>query len=165
MASAKNQKAGREQEIARRDTLEGLLGFQLRRAQLRLFQHFEAAMAKLAVTPGQAGVLILIEDNPGISQAALARALDIERATLGETIDKLQDRHWVERRRSASDGRSLALYLSASGRKLMPELHCGIARHEADICSMFSAGEADDFMRLLVKFNRESLAARDKKST
>ena len=133
--------------------LEALLGFQLRRAQLKLFQHFAAAMAELALSPGQAGVLILIENNPGISQAALARALEIERATLGETIAGLQQRDWLERRRSANDARSLALYLSVNGHRRMKKVHLTIRQHEREISRGLTAQEGRELHRLIRKFN------------
>ncbi len=58
------------------DILPQLLGYQLRRAQLRMFTDFASAMAEVQITPGQFGVLVLIEANPGSSQSALARAID-----------------------------------------------------------------------------------------
>ncbi|MFT5132311.1 MAG: DNA-binding MarR family transcriptional regulator [Gammaproteobacteria bacterium] len=136
-----------------RGSLDTLLGFQLRRAQLKLFQHFKSSMADLPITPGQAGVLILIESNPGISQAALARAMDIERATLGETINDLEAHLWVERRKSTNDGRSHALYLSAKGKNIMKKLHPAIDTHEKDISGNLSASECRELLRLLMKFN------------
>ena len=153
MASTIRENGEINGEALERVTLEGLLGFQLRRAQIKLFQHFKASMAELAITPGQAGVLILIESNPGISQAALARALLLERATLGETINNLQDKHWVERRKSPNDARSHALYLSAEGRKNMKKLHPDISRHEQNVSDNLSTKECAELLRLLSKFN------------
>lgn len=68
-------------------SLDDLFGFRLRLAQVKLFQHFRESLAPLQITPGQAGLLILIRDNPGISQSDLARAMQVERATLGQTIE------------------------------------------------------------------------------
>lgn len=155
MRSARKAYTDIDVQELKRDALETLLGFQLRRAQIKIFQHFKTSMADRSVTPGQAGVLILIESNPGISQAALARAMEIERATLGETISSLQDRHWVDRRKSPKDGRSLALYLSAKGRNLMKKLYTVITTHEQDVSKNLSEKECREFMRLLIKFNKD----------
>jgi len=149
--NSKNKKIN-EQALERR-SLQALLGFQLRRAQIKLFQHFKSSISDLCLTPGQAGVLILIENNPGISQAALARALEIERATLGETIDYLQKNTWVERRKSPSDGRSYALHLSSQGKRIMKKLQPSIETHEKNVCGNLSAKERSDLFRLLSKFN------------
>ena len=153
MASEDRNQTGKTEPPLNTKDLEDLLGFQLRRAQIKLFQHFKASMTDLTVTPGQAGVLILIESNAGISQAALARALEIERATLGETITDLEQKHWVERRKSLSDGRSHALYLSKHGEKLMKTLHATINSHEKKVSANLNKNEYREFIRLLVKFN------------
>ena len=148
-----NKTAETEQSLDKK-ALENLLGFQLRRAQIKLFQHFKGSTADISITPGQAGVLILIENNPGISQSALARALNIERATLGETITGLAKKHWVKRRKSPTDGRSHALYLSANGEKLIKNLHTTINLHEKKVSANLNKNEYLEFIRLLVKFNR-----------
>jgi DNA-binding MarR family transcriptional regulator len=153
MASVKKENSEINEEELDRDSLQALLGFQLRRAQIKLFQHFKSSITDLILTPGQAGVLILIESNPGISQAALARALKIERATLGETIDYLQKNLWVERRKSPSDGRSYALHLSAKGKNIMKKLHPAIITHEKEVCSNLNTKEHQELLHLLSKFN------------
>ena len=61
-------------EEAKRGVLDELLGYQIRRAQTRLFAHFQSQLVQLRMTPGQFGLLILIAENPGITQVALARA-------------------------------------------------------------------------------------------
>lgn len=153
---ASDTKKNREinQQKLERSSLEALLGFQLRQAQIKLFQHFKSSMSEPSLTPGQAGVLILIENNPGISQAALARVLEIERATLGETIDYLQKNTWVERRKSPSDGRSHALHLSSKGKSVMKKLHPSIETHEKNVCENLSAKERSELLSLLAKFNK-----------
>ena len=77
-------------EEAKRGVLDELIGYQIRRAQTRLFAHFQSQLEQLRITPGQFGLLILIAENPGITQVALARAVGIERATLGEFIDRFE---------------------------------------------------------------------------
>jgi DNA-binding MarR family transcriptional regulator len=154
MGSANNKNQEINGQEPERGSLEALLGFQLRRAQIKLFQHFKSSMADLAITPSQAGVLILIENNPGISQAALARAMEIERASLGETIDYLQKKRWVERRKSPNDGRSHALYLSSKGEDIMKKLHPAINSHENNVSGNLNAKECRELLRLLMKFNQ-----------
>ena len=77
------------------DILPQLMGYQLRRAQLRMFTDFAGAMGAVQITTGQFGVLVLIEDNPGSTQSALARAIGIERSTMVAVIDTLERRALV----------------------------------------------------------------------
>ena len=43
--------------------LPSLIGYNLRRAQLKVFQNFQSIMAPFDLTPGQFGVLTLIGEN------------------------------------------------------------------------------------------------------
>ena len=134
-------------------TLNGLIGFQIRQAQLQVFNHFRKSVGMAGITPGQAGILILIRNNPAISQAALARAIGVERATLGQIITDMEAKSWVERHPSHSDKRSYALKLSSSGMAFLEQVLEKISTHEQDITAHLSANERRDFLRLLLKFS------------
>lgn len=134
-------------------TLDGLVGFQVRQAQLRVFNHFRKTVGTAGITPGQAGILILIRNNPGISQAALARAIGVERATLGQIITDMEAKAWVARRQSRTDKRSFALTLSASGRSFLEKVLGRIAIHEQAMTAHLGAGDRREFLRLLLKFS------------
>ena len=134
-------------------TLDGLIGFQVRQAQLQVFNHFRKTVGRIGITPGQAGILILIGNNPAISQAALARAIGVERATLGQIITDMETKSWVERHPSHSDKRSNALKLSSSGKAFLEQVLEKIAVHEQDLSAHLSAKERQEFLRLLVKFS------------
>ena len=134
-------------------TLDGLVGFQVRQAQLKVFNHFRKTVGTTGITPGQAGILILIRNNPGISQAALARAIGVERATLGQIITDMEAKAWVVRRQSCTDKRSFALTLSASGRTFLETVLDRIIDHEQAITAHLSTGESREFLRLLLKFS------------
>ena len=60
-----------------RGLLPSLLGYVLRRAQSAVFDDFANTFAKAgeALTPGEFGLLVLVDRNAGLSQMALARAL------------------------------------------------------------------------------------------
>ena len=54
------------------DILPELLGYQLRRAQVRVFNSFLKRLEALDVSPGEFGLLVLVGANPGLNQNALA---------------------------------------------------------------------------------------------
>ncbi len=141
-------------------TLNGLIGFQVRQAQLLIFNHFRKTVGKMGITPGQAGILILIRNNPAISQAALARAIGVERATLGQIITDMEAKSWVERHPSHSDKRSYALTLSPSGMTFLEKILEQIITHEQDVTARLGTKEQRDFLRLLLKFSGMDSAAK-----
>jgi DNA-binding MarR family transcriptional regulator len=129
--------------------LSELIGYHLRRAQAMVFDDFMRSMAEARITPGQFGVLTIIDANPGISQSALARALGIERSTMVAVLDGLEDRHLAERRASRHDRRSYALVLTPEGSALLARLQPLVRQHEARIAEDLDDGEKRTLIELL----------------
>src|ERR1700761_2270526 len=121
--------------------LPDLLGYHLRRAQSAVFQDFAARMDGANVTPGQFGVLALIEANAGLSQTQLAEILGIDRSTLVAVIDKLERQGLVERAARPNDRRSHALRLSRQGQSRFEALARQVKKHESRIARRLSARE------------------------
>ena len=131
--------------------LPSILGYQLRRAQVRIFQDFAASFAGENITPGQMGLLILIRNNTGISQIALARAVGIERSTLGEVVERLVKRKLVSRKPSPNDKRSYALSLSKQGDRFLDQLIEKVRTHESRLTDHLTGAELKELMRILDK--------------
>lgn len=129
--------------------LPGFLGYQLRRAHTRVFARFAEQFEDLNVTPGQVGLILTVEANPGISQAALARALGVERATLGEALERLLAAGILERRPAPEDRRSHAVHLTADGEQFVERLIPRLEQHERDATSGLSDEERHTLTALL----------------
>ena len=129
--------------------LPELIGYNLRRAQDRVFNDFMTSMADHDITPGQFGVLTLIEANTGLNQTQLGNAIGIDRSTVVAVIDRLEDRGLVERAPSPTDRRSYALRLSPDGARLVATLRPLVRRHEARIAADLTADEQETLRRLL----------------
>ncbi len=129
--------------------LPSLIGYHLRKAQLAVFQDFARAAGSAEVTPGQFGVLTVIDRNPGLSQTRLGQTLGIDRSTLVTVIDRLEARGLVERADAPRDRRSYALHLSARGRNLLTELTEAVRAHEQHIARDLAAGERATLIALL----------------
>ena len=136
-----------------RGVLPTLLGYVLRRTQSAVFGDFVATFARAgeALTPGEFGLLVLVERNTGLSQMALARALGIDRSTLVPILDRLQARGLLVRRSSPTDGRTHALGLTANGEKALSRFARLVKAHEKRIASGLSASETQTLIGLLEK--------------
>lgn len=137
------------QDTLDRGLLDELLGYHLRRAQAAVFADFMRTMADDRITPGQFGVLVLIDRNPGLNQSALARVLGIERSTMVAVIDGLEDRELVARRGSVSDRRAKVLSLTGQGQALLAEVKPKVRRHEKRIAADLDTGEVKALIDLL----------------
>jgi DNA-binding MarR family transcriptional regulator len=134
--------------------LPDLLGYQLRRAQLTVFQNFSARLREHKVTPTQFAVLILIGANPGLTQRALSEAVATDQSTLVSLLDRLEARDLVERNRSLHDRRYQVLNLTSEGERQATKLRAVVAEHDNELASAFSADERNQFMEYLQRFNR-----------
>ncbi len=128
--------------------LPGLLGYQLRLAQLAVFRDFERSAGGLGVSPGRFGLLALVEANPGVSQSRLAHAVGLDRSTMVAVLDQLGDRRLVERR-AGPDRRTNGLWLTREGKRLVARLKRRITEHEARIAGRLSAKERATLLELL----------------
>jgi len=136
-----------------RGLLPSLLGYALRRAQSAVFADFSTTFAQAgeALTPGEFGLLVLVERNAGLSQTALARALGIDRSTLVPILDRLQERGLLVRRPSPTDGRTHALALTPVGAKTLAQFSRLVRTHERRIAGRLSSDETRLLISLLEK--------------
>ncbi|HTW84256.1 MAG TPA: MarR family transcriptional regulator [Candidatus Sulfotelmatobacter sp.] len=94
--------------------LDGLLGYHLRRAQLRAFAAFAREVDGLS--PMLFGVLATIEAQPGIGQGEIADALGADRSTMVRLVDQLERRGLVRRESRPDDRRTVIPTLTPDGR-------------------------------------------------
>ena len=99
--------------------LSELLGYSLKRAQLKIFEDFLRCVAPLQLTPAQFSVLLLLDKNPGHNQTEIANTLGILRPNFVAMLDGLESRGLCARMRSTSDRRSHILMLTDKGRTVL----------------------------------------------
>jgi DNA-binding MarR family transcriptional regulator len=133
------------------DELPSYVGYQVRRAQARIFAEFEGALGELDFTPGSFGVLTLIRANPGITQVELAAAFGVDKSTMSPVIVRLEKRGLVRREVLASDRRCHALYLQAAAEPLFLAARATFRALEADVAGRLTKGEQRELSRLLAK--------------
>ena len=112
--------------------LSELLGYSLKRAQLKVFEDFLRCVAPLQLTPAQFSVLLLLDKNPGRNQTEIANTLGILRPNFVAMLDALESRDLCARMRSANDRRSHILVLTDKGRAVLARAKKLVAtKHEA----------------------------------
>ncbi|MGQ4878065.1 MarR family winged helix-turn-helix transcriptional regulator [Billgrantia sp. LNSP4103-1] len=129
--------------------LQSRLGYKLRRAQLVYFDVFFEACAQEGITPGLFSILAIVYHNPGLTQTAVATALDVDRSAMVAAIDKLESMEVVERRKSKNDRRSYALYLTDKGKAFTERLNRKVAAGEERFDSFMEEGEREWLLSLL----------------
>lgn len=156
MAATKTKKSDSDRIEINMGLLPNLIGFNLRCAQLTLFQHFSNSVGREGISAPQFGALLLIEANPDISQSAVAEALRFDRSTLVQIIDRLEGRGLVVRNVSPTDRRSHALRLTDEGVSELEMLKDLALQHEADVTAELSEAEQTQLISLLAKLHGSS---------
>jgi DNA-binding MarR family transcriptional regulator len=131
--------------------LEGLLGYNARRAALAVIGVFLERMAQYDLRPVDFSVLSLITHNPGITSRQLCTSLGILPPNLVGMINALEKRELIARQPHPRDGRAMGLHLTAVGDKLMRDAERTAAELEGDVAARLSANEAKTLIRLLKK--------------
>lgn len=130
---------------------EPVLGLYLHVAYHRVMSSFGRLVGRGEVTPAIIGVIALLAERPGISQAKLARLIGLERATIGTTVARAIAAGLVVRQDAHGDARSYALSLSPRGERMLQALRRRIAAHEAAAGSHLTAAERRALRTLLHK--------------
>lgn len=134
--------------------LTDLLGFQLRRAQISVFQHFSRTVGGVGITPALFGLMMIVSKNEGLSQSRLAHALGIDVSTMVAMIDRIEKKGWMKRQKSNVDRRSHALYLTKAGHKLLDSLSLLVEEHENKFFNDLDLSEKRTLLALLKKITK-----------
>jgi DNA-binding MarR family transcriptional regulator len=136
--------------------LSELLGYSLKRAQLKVFEDFLRCVAPLQLTPAQFSVLLLLDRNPGRNQTEIANTLGILRPNFVAMLDGLESRDLCTRMRSANDRRSHILMLTDKGRAVLARAKKLVAgKHEARLNELLGPANKAALLEMLAKIARD----------
>jgi len=145
-----------EQDALQLGELSDLLGYVLKRAQLKVFEDFLRCVESLQLTPAQFSVLILLEKNPGRNQTEIANTLGILRPNFVAMLDGLESRDLCTRMRSTNDRRSHILVLTDKGRAVLQRAKKLVAsKHEARLNELLGPANRAALLSMLSKISRE----------
>ena len=121
---------------------------------------FDRRVRDIGLTRAQWLVLTRLYRRPGASQTELADMLEIDRASAGRMIDRMQKNGWVERRADSEDRRINRLYLTADARRAHKDMWAVAEATVDDALAPLSAAEREQFTRLAarVKGQLQSMA-------
>ena len=136
--------------------LSELLGYVLKRAQLKVFEDFLRCVASLQLTPAQFSVLLLLDENPGRNQTEIANTLGILRPNFVSMLDGLESRDLCTRVRSANDRRSHILLLTDKGRAVLARAKKLVAtKHEARLNELLGPAGREALLAMLTRIAQE----------
>lgn len=117
-----------------------------RRRRLRL--------ERLGLHHAQGMVLFRLWHEDGMSQRALAAALDIMPPTMSNTLQRMERDGWIERRRDDKDQRIVRVFLTAKARNLHEEARASLHEFDREMGSALSEAEQATLRQSLLKVQR-----------
>lgn len=127
------------------------VGFMLRVVQVRVFQRYYENPIGREISPGALSTLTAIAANPGVRPGALADALVVRRPNMTKLIDSLIRAGLVRKRTAPGDRRSVALFLTARGRRLIDRTFAMNKTHDESATVALTEEERAALLRLLGK--------------
>jgi DNA-binding MarR family transcriptional regulator len=98
-------------------------GYLLKRAQAALHAAMNTAFQPRGATLPQYAVLTALDEEPGLSNAELARRAFVTPQTMNQVLRELEQRNWVTRHPHPAHGRILQADLTHEGRQTLRACH------------------------------------------
>ena len=124
--------------------------FALTRIQNRLTAYLRKELQKegIAFSPGQIGILLVLENAGQTSMGHLSQALEIDNAAVTRLVDKLEKRQLVERKISPDDRRRILIAATATGLKNARSIKRIAQATNRKIMEGFTQEEIDAYVRM-----------------
>ena len=146
-----------------RENVERNFGFLVHDIARLMRMNYDRRVRRLGLTRSQWWVITNLYRNDGLTQSELAETLDIERASLGRLLDRLEANGWVQREPCSKDRRAKRIRLASEVGPVMREMRAIAAGLRRDAMSGFTADEQEAFVDVLlaIKANLVGLNGQD----
>jgi MarR family transcriptional regulator, transcriptional regulator for hemolysin len=141
----------------KRENLDRNIGFVMHDVARLMRTGFDRRARQLGLTRSQWWVLTFLYRREGVTQSELAEDLDLEKATLGRLLDRLEASGWVARRADARDRRVRRLYLTPAVAELMATMREIAGEIRGEALAGLDAGESEQLVDTLLKIKRNLL--------
>jgi DNA-binding MarR family transcriptional regulator len=134
-------------------------GYLFRRMQQIAVAIFVEECKAYDLTPVQYAALVAIRTHPGIDATRLSAVIAFDRSTLGNVIERLEAKQFIERKPSREDRRVKLLYLTEAGVTLLRDIMPSVDRAQARMLQPLKPADRKTLMALLtqlVDLNNES---------
>lgn len=115
---------------------------------------FQMRAAELGFSPGQYPILVTLWEKDGLTQRELVDCLEIEQATIANTLVRMERDGLVERRKHPTDKRAQLLYLTERARAIEPAARAAADAAEDALFAGFRRFERElllEYMRWLTE--------------
>jgi MarR family transcriptional regulator, lower aerobic nicotinate degradation pathway regulator len=134
-------------------------GYLFRRMQQIAVSIFVEECSAFDLTPVQYASLVAIHTHPGIDATRLSAVIAFDRSTLGNVIERLESKAFIERKPAREDKRVKLLYLTKAGAATLRDIMPSVERAQARMLQPLKPADRKTLLALmtqLVDLNNES---------
>lgn len=133
-----------------REDLSRNFGFILNDVARLMRTTFDRRVKALGLTRSQWWVLNHLFRNDGATQSELADILEVEKATLGRLLDRMEQKGWVRREGHAGDRRAKRVFLTEEVEPAIKTMRSAAAELRRDALSGLSTAQQEQFVDALL---------------
>lgn len=122
-------------------------------------RNFDKIAARIGVTRSQWQMIVEVGRNSGVTQRAIADALEVSEAAAGRLIDRLCADGLLERRERDDDRRARAVYLTPKSEQMLDVLGDLAVECENALFKDFTEAELEQFENFLDRLHHTALRA------
>ncbi len=126
-------------------------GFLISRMGLVAQRGFAERMAEVGLTPREWGALNVLSREGAITQQSLGKCIGMDPSSMVATLDELERKGLVERRRNPQDRRAHALHMTAKGQRTLSRARELAARAQDELLAPLGADERKQLHGLLLR--------------
>lgn len=127
------------------------LHYLLMKAHTRMHRRIRGCAAELGLTSGQPKILEYLLEYGENNQKTIADYCEIEQATVGSILMRMETAGLIIRSQHQGNRRSLYVVLTPKGRAAAERMENVFTREEAKVCSVLTDEEQLELRRLLNK--------------
>lgn len=133
--------------------LENFIGFNLRLAQDASFQTYAQHVGKPHLRPGRFAAMMLIHQNPGLTQMELSRAIARDKSSVTPLVQTLQREGLITRTPSEIDRRRVTLRLTDAGEEVLKSLLAHAEEHDRKLDAIVGDRKAEllELLKLITR--------------
>ena len=131
--------------------LDSLLGYAVRRAQIRVYEAFILALEPWGITPPRYSAMVIVSLNPGLKLTQLAKIMGIARSGAVILVDALAELGYMERQPAPEDRRAFSLALTPKGCADLARISAVVQEQDQRVISGLTPDEQTELHRLLLK--------------
>ena len=131
-------------------TIYDSFGFLFTKAYNQIKDRLVPFLNEIGLTEKQMGTLLIISTNEGITQRKTGHLQQVDRTSMTQIIDVLENKEYAIRKKIPNDRRAYGLFLTNKGKLLIEQIRNEIQRIQDDYFKDISPSEIEILQKILI---------------